>query len=65
MSRPYTIPLGFTRRLVVYPGQRIEAQARHPVYCGWETLAKFGEAETYQATVYARSAKPWPASPHA
>ena len=57
--RPYVRGIGFTRRLLVYP-DRIEAQARHPLYYCWETICRFGPDESYQATVYAQSAEPWP-----
>jgi hypothetical protein len=59
--KPYVRGVGLTRRLLVYP-DRIEAQARHPVYYSWETIARFDPDESYKATVYAQSAKPWPTS---
>jgi hypothetical protein len=59
--KPYARGIGLTRRLLVYP-DRIEAQARHPVYYSWETIRRFEPDQAYQATVYAQSAKPWPTS---
>lgn len=60
--RPYVRGIGFTKRLLVYP-DRIEAQARHPLYYSWETMCRFGVGESLKATLYAQSAETWPAIP--
>jgi hypothetical protein len=56
---PYIRGVSLTRRLLVYP-DRLEVQARHPVYYSWESLARFAPSESYKATQYAQRVQPWP-----